>query len=280
MKLKAIIIEDLDQDLKLLNYLMENHFPQISILGHASGKQSALELLRIHKPDILFCDIELDEGSTSFDILAHYVQVGKKIDFEVIFMTAHEQHSYYTKAFEYEAIDYIVKPFGKERLAVALERAQKNIEQNNVAEKYLNMVKMLQQNTNSSDFLAIHLPNNKLRRLAIKDILYIEADTVQSIFYLANGEKLVAMRNLGVYRKILELDHNFFSISHAISVNLDHKKNYHHASLSLELSNGTSIKASRQGGQRFKAFLQAKYPDLVKSEDESLLQKIKHLLGL
>jgi two-component system, LytTR family, response regulator len=281
-KYKAIIVEDLQQDVDLLQHLLQNHFAkQISVVGTAAGMQSAIELLQKQKIDLLFCDIELDEGSTSFDILAYFEKNELPITFEIIFMTAHDNQSYYTKAFDYEAIDYLRKPFGIEQLQRAIDRAEKNIALNNHAEKYRNMYELLIKNNQEiSSHLTVHLPQNKLRRLVINDILYIEADTVQSNFYLVGGEKLVAMRNLGVYRKILELEHNFFSISHGTTVNLNHLKHYQHHNLSLSLSSGHIIYASRQGGQRFKAYLEDKSPKVLPQNSENLLAKIKGFLGI
>lgn len=278
----AVIIEDLAEDLKLLQHWLSNHFPEIQVLGTAVGKDSGYVLLESLQPNLLFCDIELDEGSTSFDILARWQASGRPFTFEVIFMTAHPEQSYYTKAFDYEAIDYIVKPFGQPQLARAIDRAIKNTEQNHINQKYNSLIQLLQQENSVSQHLAIHLPNNKLRRLAIADIMYIEADTVCSIFHLASGETITAIRNLGEYRKVLELDHQFFSISHSLYLNMAYHSCYHHNKLTVELTTGKILHASRQGGQRFKAFLETTRPEMLKPQDpsEHLIQKLRRLLGL
>jgi two-component system, LytTR family, response regulator len=282
-QLQCIIIEDLEQDRDLLLKWFADYFPEIQVIGTAVGLHSGLELLEKHSPQILFCDIELDEGSTSFDILAHYKKNSKPITFEVIFMTAHPEQSYYTQAFDYEGIDFIKKPFGHEQLARAIDRARNSIVQNNLNEKYTNLLNLLSQESSISQHLAIHLPNNRLRRLLISDILYVKADTVQSIFHMVSGEKITAIRNLGEYRKILEKHHPFYSISHSVTANLSHKKHYHHKSLTLEFANGQTIHASRQGGQRFKAFLEANPElgiDTIPAEPQNLLERIKTFLGL
>jgi two-component system, LytTR family, response regulator len=97
---------------ELINLLKEQN--QYEIVGEAADVQSALEIINRLKPNVLLLDIHLPDGS-GFDVLEQAEYVPK-----VIFTTAYEQHA--LRAFEVNALDYLLKPITSERLFQALEK--------------------------------------------------------------------------------------------------------------------------------------------------------------
>jgi two-component system LytT family response regulator len=111
--MKALIIDDERIARRELRRLLVGH-SEIDIVGEAASGDEALVLIHKHDPDLLFLDIQMP-GMTGFDLLDRLRDAP-----DVIFTTAYDQHA--LKAFEVNALDYLLKPIGAARLAAALER--------------------------------------------------------------------------------------------------------------------------------------------------------------
>lgn len=113
--MKAIIVDDERLARRELRRLLDAH-PQIEIIAEAANGDEALDLIRKQEPDILFLDIEMP-GMSGFDLLDRLRDVP-----DVIFTTAYDQHA--LKAFEVNALDYLMKPIAPSRLATALQKVR------------------------------------------------------------------------------------------------------------------------------------------------------------
>jgi two-component system LytT family response regulator len=113
MKLTAIIIDDERLARRELRSLLAE-FAEISIVGEAENLTEAVNLIQNQKPDVVFLDIQL-QNENGFDLLE---KVEK--DFKLIFVTAFDEFA--IRAFEINALDYLLKPVNPERLAKTLER--------------------------------------------------------------------------------------------------------------------------------------------------------------
>ena len=111
--LRTIIIDDVKlirDELKTL--LLE--YPEIEVIGEAGTLDQAIELITTYKPDVIFLDVQLKE-ETGFTLLEKI-----NVDLKIIFITAYDQYA--IRAFEVNALDYLLKPIGKERLDKAIAR--------------------------------------------------------------------------------------------------------------------------------------------------------------
>lgn len=113
----ALIIDDERLARNALKKKLEA-FPEIEIVGEASNVINAVAAIEEHNPDLLFLDIQL-YNETGFDILDKI-----KYDGKIIFVTAHDEFA--IRAFEINAVDYILKPISHERLRNAIERLNSN----------------------------------------------------------------------------------------------------------------------------------------------------------
>jgi two-component system LytT family response regulator len=113
--MKAMIVDDEPLARRELRRLLAD-FPWIEIVGEAGSVDEAAKKVEALAPELLFLDIQMP-GASGFDLLAKLEHVP-----EVIFTTAHDQHA--VKAFEVNALDYLLKPIEPERLAAALMRAR------------------------------------------------------------------------------------------------------------------------------------------------------------
>jgi len=116
--LRAVVIDDEALARKRMSNLLASH-ANINLVGEADDLASAIALVGKVNPDIVFLDLSMPPDS-GFDLLPHLsIQTG------VIFVTA--STDYALRAFDENAIDYLIKPIHPERLNQALERAQKNL---------------------------------------------------------------------------------------------------------------------------------------------------------
>jgi two-component system LytT family response regulator len=120
INLKAIIVDEERLARVNLRRLL-GPFPEIEITGEANSCESALELISLSKPQLVFLDIQL-RGETCFDLL-------ELIDtsINIIFVTAYDENA--MRTFEVNAVDYLSKPVNPERLRESIERVIKQIRQ-------------------------------------------------------------------------------------------------------------------------------------------------------
>lgn len=123
--MKTIIIDDERLARNELKRLLEE-FPKIEIIGEAANADEAIPMIEDLKPDLIFLDIQMP-GKDGFQLLEALEDVVP----EVIFTTAYDEYA--LKAFEYNALDYIMKPIDTARLAEAIQRVE--IEKNEAIDK-------------------------------------------------------------------------------------------------------------------------------------------------
>ena len=110
---RAIVVDDERLARNDLRLLLNNH-KNIEVLGEASNGQDALDMIKDLKPDLVFLDIQMP-GMNGFDVLEHISS-----DVKVIFVTAFDEFA--LRAFEVNALDYLLKPVSDERLLQSIER--------------------------------------------------------------------------------------------------------------------------------------------------------------
>jgi two-component system, LytTR family, response regulator len=116
---KALLIDDERLARVELRRLLRPH-EEVTVVGEAANVEDALSQVETLSPDLLFLDIEMP-GGTGFDLLERLEGSAP----QVIFTTAYDGHA--LRAFEFNALDYLVKPVEPERLARAIERVQARV---------------------------------------------------------------------------------------------------------------------------------------------------------
>ena len=116
--MKAIVVDDSRLARNELKRLLKE-FDNIVVIGEAANAEEALEKIEKEKPDIVFLDIQMP-GKDGFGLL-------EELEFipEVIFTTAYDEYA--IKAFEYNALDYLMKPVDKDRLSAAVSKTAEKI---------------------------------------------------------------------------------------------------------------------------------------------------------
>ncbi|MBW1295369.1 LytR/AlgR family response regulator transcription factor [Aquimarina litoralis] len=207
--LTAIIVEDMPDALQLLKSDLETNHPEIKIIDTARSVVEAAKSLRTHKPDILFLDIMLGDG-TGFDVLEIFPELKSKI----IFVTASDEYA--IRAFKFAAIDYVLKPYSNEELAQAISKAKQQIQPN---KERLNILKdTLSAPEQKPDKISLHTLD-KIIIVSLDDIVRCESDSNNTIFYLQDGQKVFVTKTLKYFADMLK-NYQFLRVHQSHLINL------------------------------------------------------------
>ena len=225
MKQTALIIDDEDLARENLAMLIAEFCPEIEVIGSAANITDAKKKIEELQPKIIFLDIRMPSGSEGFDLLDAIPE--KK--FHVIFVTAFKDYA--IKAFNANAIHYVLKPVDIEDLRSAVVKAVETIKLADINPEvytaYLTTLKNLSQTLNhNKQTNKVTISHTKGIKIIEDDtILYIEADSNCSVLHFSDGTKYLDTRTLGLYEEILNPD-KFFRIHKSVIINLNHLSEY------------------------------------------------------
>jgi len=213
--IKIYLIDDEPESIQILSSLIEVSCPNVQIEGKFTDPKEALIAIRNDMPDVILLDIEMPE-MTGFELLR---QLGK-IDFEVIFVTAH--NDYALNAFQLSALDYILKPVDPDELVKAIEKAEKAISQKRDARQFQIMKELLEpkNNVRKNQEQNIALPVFEgLSYHQMSSIVRVEAEKNYCNFFFDDGTDLLISKNIGTYDSSLDA-YGFMRVHRSRIVNL------------------------------------------------------------
>ncbi|MBL4625335.1 MAG: response regulator, partial [Flavobacteriales bacterium] len=166
----AVIIDDLEDARLGLRQDLNDYCENIEVIGEAEGVVTGLKLIKTHKPNLVFLDINMNDGS-GFDIL----EIIDDIDFKIIFTTASDEYA--VKAFKFSALDYLLKPIDIDDLIYAVNKIQTD-----GAGK--DQYKTLKENlkTKTVERIALHT-HEKIHICSVDDIIRCVASVNYTTFY-------------------------------------------------------------------------------------------------
>jgi two-component system LytT family response regulator len=126
---KAIIIDDERLARNELKKLLQD-FPEVEVVGEAANANEGIDLIESLSPDLVFLDIQMP-GKTGFDMLTELERLP-----HVIFVTAYDEYA--LKAFQVNALDYLMKPVEPKRLADALIKVKQRDEEEQLSYSNVN----------------------------------------------------------------------------------------------------------------------------------------------
>jgi two-component system response regulator LytT len=122
----ALIIDDEELAREELKYLLDTT-GSVEVLAQGTNGIEAVDLIRSHQPDVVFLDVQMP-GLDGFAVLKKLLEHGDSEPLpQIIFATAYDQYA--VKAFDVNAIDYLLKPFDRDRVLQALERARQRLQE-------------------------------------------------------------------------------------------------------------------------------------------------------
>jgi two-component system, LytTR family, response regulator LytT len=220
MALTALIIDDEDLARAELRYLLERA-GGVEILAEGSNGIEGVQLIRTHKPDIVFLDVQMP-GLDGFAIIKKLLEKDKNIRLpQIIFATAFDQYA--VRAFEVNAVDYLLKPFDLARLQKTLEKAhQRAAERENGNDAKLDaLLKMVSEPQRRSTGKIVVRTQNRLLLIDQKDVCYasIEDGTISVATPTLEGTS--NCRTLEELMEQLDVD-SFWRAHRSFIVNVEH----------------------------------------------------------
>ncbi len=196
-------------------------------------------ILKSNKIDILFLDIEMlqHSGLELFD----FIPV-ESVNFEIIFTTAYSEYA--IKAFEFSAIDYLLKPLRPNKVKEALEKATKSLSQNQLQQRLLEL-----KNSLSSDkFSKLALPvEDGVLFVKLDEIYVLEADGMYTTFHLTQSRKILISKPMKYFSDLLENKELFYKPHRSFLVNLKYlQKVVKKEGTYLEIENEMRIPVSKE----------------------------------
>jgi two-component system response regulator LytT len=174
MSINTIIVDDEKPARDELAFLLKA-FPEINVIGQGKNGVDAVNLIREHSPDLVFLDVQMP-GLDGFGVLRKLVERKMKVP-HVVFATAFDHYA--VQAFDVNAVDYVLKPFDKARIAKAIQRARKVMEtQTSTAERLEQLVSQLNGNAkqNVQPAKILVKSGQRLLLVAAEDLIFASID--------------------------------------------------------------------------------------------------------
>jgi two-component system LytT family response regulator len=243
MIMKAIIIDDERLARTELRKLLQD-FPEVEVIDEAANAQEGIQKIDSLNPDLIFLDIQMP-GKTGFDMLSELEKAP-----QVIFTTAYDEYA--LKAFEVNALDYLLKPVEPKRLADAIHKLQvpeKSREQNGFGENFN------QGLLNENDQVFVK-DGERCWFVKLTDIRLFESVGNYAKVFFGNNKPLI-LKSLNALEERLD-EKMFFRANRKHIVNLrmiEKIEPYFNGGLLLELKGGEKIEVSRRQTVKFKEMM-------------------------
>ena len=235
--MKTLLIEDKEYVRTALLNLLDLLDTDIQIVGECESVKEAVVVSKACKPDLVFLDVNLTDG-TAFDFLDQIDTIG----FKIIFITAHEEYA--LQALKIGAVDYLLKPVDLEDL----EKAIKKIAQLSINEQQTKIQTAQQAWKGESKNIILSLQDS-FQVVNLNELMYCESDKGYTTFYCSNNKKYIASKILKEFEE--RLNSNDFARPHQsyiVNLNFIDKLD---KSGTIYLKNGKKIPISTRKKEAF-----------------------------
>ncbi len=224
--MKSVIIDDEKKARESLLRMLQLICPDVEVLASAENVQEGVELIEMVKPELVFLDINMPDG-TGFDLLN---KIGP-VNFKIIFITAHDEFA--INAFKVNALDYLLKPVDPEELAKAVLKVRESLE-NNKEEKFKDQAKKVFLNSNET-----------VEMVTVGDITYCEADRMYCVVHVLPNRKIMMTKTLKDLEEKL-LPYGFFRAHKSYLVNIERVERFDKRNNLLKMVDGSKIPLSHR----------------------------------
>lgn len=236
--MKILLVDNEKEVRELLKDMITAVAPGAHQLEEADGVTTGLQKINSFKPDIVFLDVEMGDG-TGFDLMNKISSPA----FQLVFTTAHNKYA--VQAFKCSAIDYLLKPIDMGELENSLHKAAASISNSSLNQQLAVLMQQLSQK-DVADKQIVLKDSEASYFVKTADILYCEAEGSYTKFYLSGSSPIVISKNLSTYEELLGA-HGFIRTHHSYLVNPAHIRVYDKKDGgSLILSNGLSVPVSHR----------------------------------
>ncbi|HMO31663.1 MAG TPA: LytTR family DNA-binding domain-containing protein [Lacibacter sp.] len=242
MNKRAIIIDDERLARNELKKML-SEYPEIEVIDEAANADEGIQKIEEQQPDLIFLDIQMP-GKTGFDLLRELNRVP-----EVIFTTAYDEYA--LKAFEVNALDYLLKPIEPKRLADAIHK----LEEEEALHEQEGAVPMNRSQLSENDQVFVK-DGEKCWFVRLGDIRLFESVGNYAKVYFGSNKPLI-LKSLNALEERLD-EKVFFRANrkHIVNLRLIEKvEPYFNGGLLLEIQGGDKIEVSRRQAVKFKEMM-------------------------
>jgi two-component system, LytTR family, response regulator len=248
MTIRAMIVDDERHARQKMRTLLEQE-RDVSVVGECRNGTEAVVAIRDQKPDLVFLDIEMP-GCDGFEVLRETAPAARQI----VFVTAYDHYA--VRAFEVQALDYLLKPFDRDRLASTLERVRERLRSGeDLQERLKSFLDQVKPRTTTRDRLMIR-SSGRITFIKATDVDWIEAADNYVRIHSGKESHLIreTMANLET-----DLDRRrFVRVHRSAIVNVDaiaEIRSMFHGDYSIGLRSGAEIPLGRTFRDRLEAVL-------------------------
>lgn len=244
--MKVLIIEDEAPAREIVKAFLKN-YPDVELVGECEDGFSGLKVIKELQPDLVFLDVQMPKitGFEMLELLDEHPQI--------IFTTAYDQYA--IKAFEMNAVDYLLKPFSKERFNQAMEKVKTKEAAIDTGEKLQKVIQTIEDKSEKLFRIAVK-KGGDIHMIPVEELLYIEAKDDYVMLYTAKGRYLKE-KTMKYYENHLD-EQEFVRVHRSYIVRVDQVKRlepYGKSSYLAILSQGQKINVSLSGYRKLKEVL-------------------------
>lgn len=247
MEIKVLIIDDEEMARNLVKTYMKD-FEFLKIVGECSNGFDGIKAIRETNPDLVLLDIQMPK-LTGFEMLELLDEIP-----DIIFATAYDQYA--IKAFDNNAIDYLLKPFSRERFKTAIDKfVEKHKSEEKKPKAVQNLMEELDENDDMLERIVVRL-GAKIKIILTENIKYLESQDDYVMIYAQDG-KYLKKKTMSYFEKHLD-PNDFVRIHRSYIVRVDQigqLELYGKDSYIAALKDGSKLSVSRSGYNRLKQVL-------------------------
>ena len=241
--MRALIIDDHSDSREKLEFLLTKYFEEVELLPYADSGKAGIAAIEQHQPDLVFLDIELGD-MTAFEMLERL----DDIKFHVVFCTAYDKYA--IKAIRFHALDYLLKPIGKDDLSYALGQVKNALstQPKELISAAGNSIK--ERNDFKPEKIALSTKEGYLFK-SFDSIIHLDADRNYTYFHFTDQEKVLVSKPIKEFEELLT-QNGFFRIHHSHLININQIDKYIRGDGGyVVLSNGKAISVARNRKDEF-----------------------------
>ena len=212
--INALLVDDEPRSRESLRVILQRFFPEVNIVGEAAGVNEAHQAIGNLKPNTVFLDINMPDG-TGFDLLKRF----EVIDFKVIFVTAFEEHA--LEAIKFSAFDYILKPINTNELRHAIDKLASSFQDVDDMSVKIKAFFANMQEANQNKRKIVLKTAESIHLVPVQTIVRCEADGNYTKVYIEKQPKLLISKPLKFFEDMLH-EFGFVRVHQSHLVNINH----------------------------------------------------------
>lgn len=245
-KIKAVVIDDEERARRVMKNLLHKYCPKVKVVAESADVPEGVLQINRHKPDVVFCDIEMPQYS-GLELISFF----KDVDFEIIFATGYSEFA--VQAFEVSAIDYLLKPIQIEKLEIAVAKLEHKLHR---AATMHDRLEVLKENIKNEEIHKIALPIlDGLVFVDVQHISLIEAQGSYTHVWMQDGTNILVSKKIRFFEELLEKRVQFFRVHRSNIININAIKKYSKSENFIFLDNNKSVRIARNKKNDFESYI-------------------------